>query len=194
MPEELAINGGTPVRDRAARPWPTSSNASGHSFGEEELELLRQVIESGALGWQYGTMVKQFEQEFAARHGAEYSCAVTSGTAALHTAVAALRLEPGDEIITSAVTDMGTVIAIVQCNCVPVFADVDPQTMLMTPESVAERITDRTRAILAVHLWGQPCDMDALGKLCREHDLFLIEDCAQAHDAEWDGRRVGTIG
>jgi len=194
MPEELAINGGPPVRDRAARRWPTTSNASGHSFGDEELELLRQVIESGELGWQYGSMVKTFEEEFAARHGASHAVAVTSGTAALHTAMAALRLEVGDEVITSAVTDMGTVIAIVQCNCVPVFADVDRETMLMTPESIAERITDRTRAILCVHLFGQPCEMDALCALCTQHDLHLIEDCAQAHDAEWDNRRVGTIG
>ncbi len=194
MSEELAINGGAAVRDKTTNPWPTTSNASGHAFGEEEMELLAQVIESGELGWQYGTMVKQFEAEFAARHEAQHACAVTSGTAALHTAMGALKLEVGDEVITSAVTDMGSVIAIVQCNCVPVFADVDPLTMLMTPESIAERVTDRTRAIMAVHLWGQPCDMDGIMAICEEHDLRLINDCAQAHDAAWDGRSVGAIG
>ncbi len=194
MSEELAINGGPVTRDKSAKPWPTNSNASGHMFGDEELALLAQVIESGQLGWQYGTMVKQFEAEFAARHGAKHACAVTSGTAALHTAMGALRLEVGDEVITSAVTDMGTVIAIVQCNCVPVFADVDPQTMLMTPESIESLITDRTRAIVCVHLFGQPCEMDAIVAQCEQHDLALVEDCAQAHDAAWDGRPVGTIG
>ncbi len=194
MPDELAINGGPATRDRAANPWPTTSNASGHMFGEEEMELLGRVIESGELGWQYGVMVKQFEAEFAERHAAKHACAVTSGTAALHTAMGALGLEVGDEVITSAVTDMGTVIAIVQCNCVPVFADVDPLTMLMTPASIEGLITDRTRTIIVVHLWGQPCEMDAIEDLCAAHDLRLIEDCAQAHDAEWDGRRVGTIG
>lgn len=194
MSEKLAINGGPATRDKIANPWPTSSNASGHIFGEEEMKLLGQVIESGELGWQYGVMVKQFEREFAERHGAKHACAVTSGTAALHTAMGALRLEVGDEVITSAVTDMGTVIAIVQCNCVPVFADVDPLTMLMTPASIEALITDRTRAIIAVHLWGQPCEMDAIGGICAAHDLRLIGDCAQAHDAEWDGRSVGTIG
>ena len=194
MSEELAVNGGPKTRDTAENPWPSISNASGRDFGEEEMDLLRQVIESGSLGWQYGTMVKQFEQEFAARHGAKHACAVTSGTAALHTAMGALRLEVGDEVITSTVTDMGSVIAIVQCNCVPVFADVDRETLLMDPASIEERITDRTRALMPVHLSGQPCNMDEIMPFVESYDLRLVEDCAQSHDAEWDGKRVGTFG
>lgn len=194
MPEELAINGGPKARDTAVKPWPTIANASGRDFGEEELELLRQVIQSGSLGYMYGSMVKQFEQEFAARHGVAHACAVSSGTAALHTAMGALQLEVGDEVITSPVTDMGSIIAIVQCNCIPVFADVERETMLLDPASVEERITPRTRAIMPVHLLGQCCNMDEIMAIAERHGLYVVEDCAQAHDATWDGRDAGTFG
>ncbi|MGC9317405.1 MAG: DegT/DnrJ/EryC1/StrS family aminotransferase [Armatimonadota bacterium] len=194
MSDELAINGGPKTRDTAQRPWPTIADASGRDFGEEEIKLLRRVIESGSLGYQYGSMVKQFEAEFAERHGSGHACAVSSGTAALHTAMGALHLEVGDEVITSPVTDMGSIIAIVQCNCVPVFADVEPETMLLDPASIEERITDRTRALMVVHLLGQPCNMDEIMRIVEEHNLYLVEDCAQSHDAKWDGRDVGTFG
>ncbi len=194
MTEELAVNGGPKTRDTSVKPWPTIANASGRDFGEQEMELLREVMESGSLGYMYGSMVKQFEAEFAARHGAKHACAVSSGTAALHTAMGALQLEVGDEVITSPVTDMGSVIAIVQCNCVPVFADVEPETMLLDAQSVRERITDRTRALMIVHLLGQPCNMDEIMAVIEEHGLYLIEDCAQSHDAKWDGKDVGTFG
>ncbi len=194
MPEELALNGGPKTRDTSEKPWPTISDASGRDFGEEEMELLRQVIESGSLGYQYGSMVKQFEEEFAARHGTQFACAVSSGTASLHTAMGALLLEPGDEVITTPVTDMGSIIAIVQCNCIPVFADVDPLTMLIDPDSIRQKITDRTRALMVVHLLGQPCNMDEIMPIVEEHDLYLVGDCAQSHDAKWDGQDVGTFG
>ncbi|MGI5819474.1 MAG: DegT/DnrJ/EryC1/StrS family aminotransferase [Armatimonadota bacterium] len=194
MPEELAVNGGPQTRDTSVNPWPTISDASGRDFGEEEMELLRKVIESGSLGYQYGSMVTQFEEEFAQRHGSKYACAVSSGTASLHTAMGALLLEPGDEVITTPVTDMGSIIAIVQCNCIPVFADVDPLTMLIDPDAIRARITDRTRALMIVHLLGQPCNMDEIMPIVEEHDLYLIEDCAQSHDAKWDGKDVGTFG
>ncbi len=194
MPEELAVNGGPKTRDTSVNPWPTIADASGRDFGEEELELLRQVIESGSLGYMYGSMVTQFEEEFAARHGAKHACAVSSGTAALHTAMGALQLEVGDEVITSPVTDMGSIIAIVQCNCVPVFADVEAETMLLDAQSIRERITDRTRALMIVHLLGQPCNMDEIMAVVEEHGLYLVEDCAQSHDATWDGKPVGTFG
>lgn len=191
MPEELAVNGGPKTRQK---PWPTIADASGRDFGEEEMELLRQVMQSGSLGYMYGSMVKQFEQEFAERHGSKFACAVSSGTAALHTAMGALLLEPGDEVITTPVTDIGSIIAIVQCNCVPVFADVDPLTMLIDPESIRRQITGRTRALIVVHLLGQPCNMDEIMAIAQEHGLFVIEDCAQSHDAKWDGKDVGTFG
>lgn len=192
--EKLAKDGGTPVRDTAARPWPTISNASGRMFGSEELELLHQVIESGNLFRYGGTMVDTFEQEMAARYGVKHAIAVTSGTAAIHTAVAALDLEIGDEIITTTVTDAGTIIGILQCNCVPTFADVDRRTMIMRPDSIESAISDRTRAIIVVHLFGQPAPMDEILDIARRHNLRVIEDCAQAHGATFDGRLVGTMG
>jgi dTDP-4-amino-4,6-dideoxygalactose transaminase len=139
-------------------------------------------------------MVPQFEEEYAAHQGVKHCLGVTSGTAALHTAVGALQLNPGDEIITTTVTDMGTVIAILQQNQIPIFCDVDRRTMNLDPGKLEPLINDRTRAIIAVHLFGQACDMDTLMPIARKHKLHVIEDCAQAHDAEWDGRRVGTVG
>jgi perosamine synthetase len=194
MPEELAINGGPKTRNTAEKPWPTVGNSSGRDLGDEEIELLTQVIRSGALGRHGGKMVPQFEEEYAAHQGAKHCLGVTSGTAALHTAVGALLLEVGDEIITTTVTDMGTVIGILQCNHIPLFADVDRRTMIMRPDSIEQFISPRTRAIIVVHLFGQPAPMDEMMALARKHDLYVIEDCAQAHDAEFDGKRVGTMG
>ncbi len=192
--EELAINGGPKTRDTSVKPWPSVGNASGRMFGEEELELIKEVLESGCLFRYGGKMVQTFEEEMAAKYGVKHAVAVTSGTAALHTAVGALDLEPGDEIITTTVTDAGTVIAILQCNCVPVFADVDRRTMIMRPDSIEAAISERTRAIIVVHLFGQPAPMDEIMDIAERHNLYVIEDCAQAHGAKFDGQLVGTIG
>lgn len=194
MSEQLAINGGPKTRDTSQRPWPTVGNLSGRDLGQEEIDLLTQVIRSGALFRHGGTMVEQFEQEYAAHQGVKHCLGVTSGTAALHTAVAALQLEVGDEVITTTITDMGTVIGILQCNHIPVFADVDRRTLIMRPDAIEAQITDRTRAIIVVHLFGRPAPMDEIMALATKRNLRVIEDCAQAHDAEFDGRRVGTIG
>lgn len=126
--------------------------------------------------------------------GTPDALAVTSGTAALHTAVAALNLEPGDEVITTTITDLGTVIAILACNLVPTFADVDPRTGNITAETIAPQISPKTRAIIVVHLFGQAADMDPILALARQHNLYVIEDCAQAHLAAYQGRLVGTMG
>lgn len=192
--EELALNGGPKTRDTSVRPWPSTGNASGRMFGDEELELLQQVITSGTLFRYGGRMVEAFESEMAARYGVPNATAVTSGTAALHTAVAALDLDVGDEVITTTVTDGGTVIGILQCNCVPTFADVDRRTMIMRPDSIEGAISDRSRAIIVVHLFGQPAPMDEIMDIAERHDLYVIEDCAQAHGATFDGQLVGTIG
>jgi len=191
LSEELAIHGGPKAR---TTPFPSVGDSSGRDLGDEEIALLTEVIRSGCLGRHGGKMVPQFEQEYAAHQGVKHCLGVTSGTAALHTAVGALQLDPGDEIITTTVTDMGTVIAILQQNQIPIFCDVDRRTMNLDPTKLEGLINDRTRAIIAVHLFGQAVDMDTLMPLARKHKLYVIEDCAQAHDAEWDGRRVGTIG
>ena len=191
MSELLAIHGGPKAR---TTPFPSVGDSSGRDLGDEEIALLTEVVRSGNLGRHGGKMVPQFEAEYAAHQSVKHCLGVTSGTAALHTAVGALQLNPGDEIITTTVTDMGTVIAILMQNQIPIFCDVDRRTMCLDPGQLEALINDRTRAIIAVHLFGQPCDMDALGEVAERHKLYLIEDCAQAHDAEWGGRRVGTIG
>jgi len=189
--QELAVNGGPKTR---TTPFPSVGNASGRDLGDEEIELLTQVIRSGALGRHQGTMVKQFEEEFKQAYGVKYATATTSGTAALHTAVAALNLDPADEIITTSITDMGTVIAILMQNNCPVIADVDPKTVNITAKSIEENISEKTRAVIVVHLFGRPCDMDEIMAVARKHNLRVIEDCAQAHMAVYKGKKVGTIG
>jgi perosamine synthetase len=122
------------------------------------------------------------------------ACTTTSGTAAIHAAVAAVDPEPGDEIITTPITDMGGIVPILYQGAIPVFADVDPRTYNVTAETIAPRITRRTRAIVVTHLFGNPCDMDPIMELAEDHGLPVIEDCAQAYLATYRGRLVGTIG
>jgi len=189
--EKLALNGGKPVR---TKPFPTINNKSGRNIGEEELELLREVIESGSLFRYAGKMVSRFEEEFAKFLGVKHAVASTSGTASLHIATGAINLGPGMEVITSPVTDMGTIISIIGQNAIPIFADLDPDTYTLDPEDVRKRITDKTKAIIAVHLFGLPCDVDALKEIAEERGIYLIEDCAQAYLAEYKGKLTGTMG
>jgi dTDP-4-amino-4,6-dideoxygalactose transaminase len=189
--EKLAAEGGTPVR---TGPLPTVGNKSGRDFGKEELANLTEVINSGTLFRYGGKFVDQFEREFADMLGVKHAIASTSGTSALHIATAAVNPNPGDEIITAPITDMGTLIGILFQNAIPVFADLDLRTYTMLPESIEERITSKTKAIIPVHLFGQACDMDPILEIARKHGLAVIEDCAQAYFAEYKGRVVGTIG
>src|SRR6185369_1903172 len=126
--------------------------------------------------------------------GAQFSRAVTSGTAAVHTAVAAIDPEPGDEIITTSITDMGGIAPILYQGAIPIFADVDPVTLNVTPEAIAARVTKRTRAIIATHLFGNPCDMTGIMRVADKAGIPVIEDCAQAFLATDQDRLVGTIG
>ncbi len=171
---------------------PSDADHTGRDFGDEEMALLREVIDSGTLNCTKGTQVKGFERAFAARFGIPHARAVTSGTAAVHTAIAAIDPEPGDEIITTSVTDMGAIAPILYQQAIPIFADVDPVSLNVTPASVAERITPRTRAIIATHLFGNPCDVAGIKAVAG--DIPVIEDAAQAFLATQDGRLIGTIG
>lgn len=173
---------------------PTDANASGRTFGSEELELLRQALNSGTLNCTKGTFVNRFEKLFAERLSVASVCAVTSGTAAIHSAVAAVNPNPGDEIISSPITDMGAITPILYQGAIPVFADVDPNSLLLTAETIAARITRRTKAIIVTHLFGNVCDMDSIMELAAKHNLVVIEDSAQALDAKYKGKYVGTIG
>lgn len=173
---------------------PSDANRTGRDFGGDEIALLREVLESGTLNCTKGTQVKAFEEAFAERYGVAHARAVTSGTAAVHTAIAAIDPEPGDEIITTSITDMGAIAPILFQQAIPIFADVDPLSLNITPESVAARISPRTRAIIATHLFGNPCDVAAIVKLAAARNIPVIEDCAQAFLAMQGKRLVGTIG
>ncbi len=173
---------------------PHFMNASGRTFGEEEEQLVLEALRSGCLSKTGGSMVKRLEQEFAAMLDLPFATACSSGTAAVHLCISALHLEPGDEIIVPPVTDIGTILPILWQNAVPIFADIEPLTMTLDPNDVCRRITRRTRAIIAVHVAGQMCDMASLRKLADERKLVLIEDCSQAYWAEYKGNLAGTIG
>ena len=162
-------------------------------FDASELKLLREALLTQNLFSMDGYMVKNFEEEFARTYGAPYAVASTSGTAAIHTALGALDLNAGDEVITAPITDLGTIIPILYQNLIPVFADTD-ETYQMDPADVEKKITPRTKAIIAVHLFGNACDMDAMSVVAKRHNIPLIEDCSQAHLTEYKGKFVGTIG
>jgi perosamine synthetase len=162
-------------------------------FSSVELRLLRNALMSQNLFSVNGLMIPEFEKQFAQTYDVPYAVGSTSGTAAIHTALGALDLNPGDEVITAPITDMGTVAPILLQNAIPVFADID-ETYNIDPKSLENRITSRTRAIIVVHLFGNPCDMDAMMNIAKSHNIPLIEDCAQAHLTEYKGKYVGTIG
>ncbi len=189
--EKLAIEGGPKTVDYK---FPTISDSSGRMLGDEEIALLTEVIRAGRLNVLGGKMVEQFEAEWRQLFGVKHAVTSTSGTAALHIGVLAVGPNPGDEIIVAPITDIGTIIAILYQLAVPVFADVDPRTGNITAETIEPCITERTRAILVVHLFGNPADMDPIMALARKHNLLVIEDCAQAHMARYKGRLTGTIG
>lgn len=189
--QQLAIDGGEPVR--------RDSFPRRILIGHEEVEALHALLEKertqgGGFDRYGGEHVDAYEREFAAYHGVEYATATSSGTAAIHAALGALRLDIAQEVISSPITDPGGVAPILWCNCIPIFADVDPATLNIDPAAVAARITDKTRAIIVTHLAGQPADMDPIMEIARQHGLYVIEDCSQAHGAVYRGKLVGTIG
>lgn len=161
-------------------------------IGEAEIEEVVDSLRGGWLGT--GPKVARFERDFAAYVHTPFTAAVSSCTAALHLSLLALRLEPGAEVITSALTFCATVNAIVHAGATPVLADIDPATMNLDPSAVEAAVTPRTQAVLPVHFAGRPCDMDALGGVCRRHGLALVEDCAHAIETTYHGRHAGTFG
>jgi dTDP-4-amino-4,6-dideoxygalactose transaminase len=141
-----------------------------------------------------GPEVVGFEQEFAAYSQTTHGIGVSSGTAALHLALLAADIGPGDEVITTPFTFVATVAAIQYAGATPVLVDIDPVSFCIDPQAVAAAVTPRTRAVIPVHLYGQPADMDPINEIARKHDLVVIEDAAQAHGAEYKGRRAGSLG
>ena len=184
--EKLAISGGSKVRNE---PFPALLK---HNL--EEWQAIKPLFERGSINMTRGPEVMGLRKRFCELFNKKFAVTASSGTAALHTAVAALGIGRGDEVITSPITDMGTIVAIVQQNAVPVFADVAPGTFMISPETVAEKITSRTRAVIPVHLAGVPCDVIGIKKVLKGKDIAIIEDVAQSYMASQQGHLVGTIG
>jgi perosamine synthetase len=192
---KLALFGGSPVR---TRPFPAN-----RLFGAEEKMAAQRVIDSGVLSGYIGAWhssflggpeVRAFEAQWAKAYQADFAVAVNSCTSGLYACIGASGVGPGDEVIVSPYTMSASVTAPLVFNAVPVFADIDPDTYNLDPKSIRERITPRTRAIVVVHLFGQPADMDPIMELAARHGLVVIEDCAQSPLATYKGRPVGTLG
>lgn len=184
--EKLALYGGEKLK--------STPFGAGNRFGENDLHHLKEALEQGTLFYWYGDKVKSLTKKFAEIYDMPYCVAASSGTAAVHVALGICGVTAGDEVITSPITDMGTIIGILFQNAVPVFADLDPHSYTLDPKSVEEKITDKTKAIIAVHLTGGPTDMDAIMDIARRHNLKVIEDCAQSYMATYKGKLLGTIG
>ena len=182
------------MRSPAPLRLPSDQDATGRSLGVEELDRLHAVLESGVLTATKGAQTPELEARAAALTGRRHAIACSSGTAAVHTAIAAIDPEPGDEIITTAITDMGALTPILYQGAIPVFADVDPATGMLTAASVAAAISDRTRGVVVTHLFGTPAPVDAIAKVLAGTDRPLVEDCAQAFLTRRRGQLVGTFG
>lgn len=167
-------------------PWP--------SFTEEEADAVKQVLLSNRVNYWTGQETREFEQEFAAWAGTKHAVALTNGTVALDVALIALGIGAGDEVIVTSRTFLASVSSIVNTGATPVFADVDRDSQNISPETISAVLSPRTKAIVAVHLAGWPCEMDGLMALAEQHGLYVIEDCAQAHGALYRGKPVGSIG
>jgi len=173
---------------------PSDQDASGRNLDHHELALLSKAIRSGTLTSTKGNFVRTLQSRFAATLGVEHAYACASGTAAIHCALAALDPEPGDEIVTSPITDMGALAPILYQGAIPVFADVDVASCNLTAQSIRRCLSGRTKAIIVTHLFGNPCDMTPILELAAERGIPVIEDCAQAFLASDRGRFVGTMG
>ena len=182
---DLALFGGPPVRQKPFASWPI--------FERAEEQSLMEVLRSGSWGG-YNKKVEEFEAAFAAMHRVSHAVSCANGTVALEVALHAIGIQCGDEVIVPPFTFVATATSVLLCHGCPVFADIDPVTLNLSPASVEAAITPRTRALIVVHFGGHPADMDALTAIARKHGLALIEDCAHAHGAAWDGVPVGNFG
>ncbi len=158
---------------------------------QDDIQAVVDVIQSDFLTT--GPKIAEFEQTVADYVGAKYAVAISNGTSALHAACFATGIGPGDEVITTPLTFAASANCVLYCGGTPVFADVDPKTYNIDPEDIRRKITDRTKAIIAVHLAGQPCDMDAIHSIAREHGLIVIEDGAHALGSVYKGKKVGSM-
>ena len=167
-------------------PWP--------SYTSEEADAAHKVLLSNKVNYWTGSECREFEKEFAVWSNSKYAIALGNGTLALDSAFKALNITTGDEVIVTARTYIASVTSIVNAKAIPIFVDVDLNSQNITPESIRSKITNKTKAIVCVHLAGWPCEMDGIMDLANEFNLFVIEDCSQAHGAMYKGKSVGSIG
>ncbi|HYA22384.1 MAG TPA: DegT/DnrJ/EryC1/StrS family aminotransferase, partial [Thermoproteota archaeon] len=182
---ELAIRGGKPLRKKPFPSWPI--------FGKLEEKALVEVLRSGKWGIG-GEKNVEFSQAFAKWLGVKRVVTCTNGTAAIEIALRAVGVKPADEVIVPSYTFVATASSVLSIGAVPIFADIEPATYMIDPDSVEAAITPKTKAVIPVHIGGGPADLDRIMKIAREHGLRVIEDAAQAHGAEWNGRRIGGDG
>jgi dTDP-4-amino-4,6-dideoxygalactose transaminase len=187
MPEQLALQGGKSiVPEGTIKPWPHVTEA--------DREAVMAVFDSAAITDQQRVQSEGLGREFAEYIGVKHCIPVNSGTAALHMCVAALGIGPGDEVIAPAFTFWASAASVLHHNAIPVFVDIDPRTYCIDPDLIEDAVTERTRAIMPVHIHGMPADMDPILEIADRHDLAVIEDVAQAHGARYKGRLCGSMG
>jgi dTDP-4-amino-4,6-dideoxygalactose transaminase len=184
--EQLAINGGPKAVTNPLKMWP--------QFSEPAIKAVEEVLRSGKVNYWTGRKGMEFERRFAEWQGSKYAISVATGTAALHVALAALGVGPGDEVIVPSYTFIATSFSVVQAGAVPRFADVNLEDHCLSVESAEKLVNPRTRAIIPVHLYGNVCDMDKIMAFAKRHHLYVIEDNAEAFGGAYKGKKTGTIG
>ncbi len=186
MAEKLAIDGGPKAVTNKLAGWP--------QFDEKAIKAVEEVLRSGKVNYWTGPKGMEFEKKFADWQGSKYAISASSGTAALHIALSALGIGPGDEVIVPSYTFIASSFSVVQAGAIPRFADVNIDDHCISIESAAKLVNERTKAIMPVHLYGNVCDMDKVLAFAKEHKLFIIEDNAEAFGGVYKGRKTGTIG
>jgi dTDP-4-amino-4,6-dideoxygalactose transaminase len=186
MAEKLAIDGGSKSVTNTLAGWP--------QFDEKAISAVQDVLRSGKVNYWTGPKGMEFEQKFAEWQGSKYAISASSGTSALHIALSALGIGPGDEVIVPSYTFIASSFSVVQAGAVPRFADVNIDDHCISVESAEKLVNERTRAIMAVHLYGNVCDMDDILDFAKKHNLFVIEDNAEAFGGEYKGKKTGTLG
>lgn len=184
--QHLALEGGAPVRKQPFAPWPV--------FAEDEIEAAAAVLRSGMVNYWTGEQAQEFEREFAQVVGVKYAVALANGTAALELALHALGIVPGDEVVVPSKTFIASASCVVRVGATPVVADVDPDSQNITAAGIEAVLTERTKAVIVVHLAGWPCEMDEILALGKERGLFVVEDCAQCVGARYRGHMTGAMG
>ena len=182
---KLAITGGNPVRNKPFPKWP--------QYSENEKKALIEVLESGIWGG-YHDKVSEFEQKFADLCGTKYCVLTVNGTVTLVAALIACGVKPGDEVIVPPISFIATVTPVLLAGAIPIFADVEANTYNINPDDIENQISERTKAIIPVHYSGLPADMNRINEIAKKHNLAVIEDAAHAHGAEWEGKRIGSLG